>query len=79
MIHWILRKKAEFKLNRAIKKAELQRTKTGRRHYVMMVEGARLIILNRDSLKHYNKTAKKKITSFELSNMCLYMTKQGKI
>lgn len=79
MFQWILKIKAQIKLNKARKKANYAWLMTGRKHYVLMAENARLIIVNRDSLKEYNRHAKKKISSFELSSICLYMTKQGKV
>lgn len=77
MINWILQIKANWKLKRAIKKADKAREFTGRKHYVIMDEKARLIILNREMLKEYNRKAKKRLKSYELSDVCLYQTPNG--
>lgn len=77
MTKWILQIKASWKLKRAIKRADKAWLFTGRKHYVIMNERAQLIILNRAMLVEYNRKAKKRLKSYELSEICLYQTSNG--
>lgn len=73
--------KEELKFKKMCDEADRLHNLTGKRYFVVPQMGNNLVIVNNDSLKHHNKTAKKKdkVSFVKLVEMSYYSTGNGKL